>query len=83
MLAALYATRMEKVAVSKHHHRLFLGSDLKNIISCEKKILLVKLCFFLHVISDFIPLDPDPRTQINPDPHHWFKVVTCLFLLII
>ena len=22
--------------------------------------MLVKLCFFLHFISDFIPLDPDP-----------------------
>ena len=44
----------------------FLGSDLKNIISLEKKIfLLVKLCFSLHIISDFMPLDPDP------DPHHW------------
>ena len=40
----------------------FLGSDMKNIISCEKKIfLLVKLCFSLHFISDFIPLDPDPN----------------------
>ena len=54
----------------------FLGSELKNIISCEKapppqkKYLLDKLCFSLH----FIPLDPDqdPRTQMNPDPdpHH-------------
>ena len=26
--------------------------------------MLVKLCFSLH----FIPLDPDPRTQMNPDP---------------
>ena len=26
----------EDVAVSKHQHLLFLGSDLKNIISCEK-----------------------------------------------
>ena len=65
----------------------FLGSDFKNIISCEKKIFLfVKLCFSLHFISDFKPLDPDPdpwtqmnldpdpdpRTQMNPDPgpHH-------------
>ena len=52
----------------------FLGSDFKNINSCEKKIfLLVKLCFPLHFISDFIPLDPDPdphpRTQMNPDPN--------------
>ena len=50
----------------------FLGSDLKHLISCEKKNIFVKLCFSLHFISDFIPLDPDPRTQMNPDPHHWF-----------
>ena len=30
--------------------------------------MLVKLFFFLH----FIPLDPDLRTQMNSDPHHWF-----------
>ena len=64
----------EEVAVSKHSTYFFLGSDLKNIISCEKnnRFLLVKLRFFLYFISDFIPLDPDPdqRTQMNPDPHH-------------
>ena len=26
-------------------------------------------CFSLH----FIPLEPDQRTQMNPDPHHWLK----------
>ena len=44
---------------------------MKNIISCKKKIfLLVKLCFFLHFFSNFIPLDPDPDplTQMIPDP---------------
>ena len=35
----------------------------------KQRFLLVKLCFFLH----FIPLEPDPRTQMNPDPHHWLK----------
>ena len=30
------------------------------------KTLLVKLCFSLN----FIPLDPDPRTQMNADPHY-------------
>ena len=39
----------------------FLGSDKKNIISCEKKISwLVKLYFSPKFINDFIPLDPDP-----------------------
>ena len=33
-----------------------------------KIFLLVKLCFSLHFISDYIPLDPDPRTQMNPNP---------------
>ena len=44
----------------------FLGSDLKNIMSYEKKKkkMLFKLCFSLHII----PLDPDPRTQINVYP---------------
>ena len=39
---------------------------MKNAISCERKKVLVKLCFSLH----FILLDPDPnpRTQMNPDP---------------
>ena len=42
----------------------FLGSDLKNLISCEKKkILLVKLRFSLLFIDDFIPLDPDPDSE--------------------
>ena len=52
---------------------LFLGSDLKNIISFEQKnlFLLVKLCFSLHFFSGFIPLDPDPKP--DPDPHHWLK----------
>ena len=54
----------EEVAVSKHQHLLFLlGSELKNIISSENFLLLVKLCFSLHFIRDFILLDPDP------DPH--------------
>ena len=47
----------DEVAVSKHQHLLFLGSDMKNI---KKIFLLDKLCFSLHFISDFIPLDPDP-----------------------
>ena len=57
----------EKVAVSKHQHLLFLGSVVKNIISCEFFLLLVKLCFSLNCIIDFTPNpDPDP----DPDPHH-------------
>ena len=34
----------------------------------KKRFLLVKLCFSLNFIRDFIPLNPDPRAQINPDP---------------
>ena len=44
----------------------YLGSDFNNIFSYENKPknVLVQLCFSLH----FIPLDPDPRTQMNSDP---------------
>ena len=35
-----------------------LGSDLKNIISCGKKMLF-ELCCSLHFI------------YLDPDPHHW------------
>ena len=31
----------------------------------KKKKSLVKLCISLHFI---VPLDPDPRTLMNPDP---------------
>ena len=41
-----------------------LGSDLKNIISCEKKICWLNSAFF----HEFIPLDPDSRNQMNQDP---------------
>ena len=59
----------EEVAVSKHQHLLFLVQTWKNMNSCEiKRFLLVKLCFYLHFINDFLPLDPDPRTQMNPNP---------------
>jgi len=51
----------------------FLVSDLKTIISYKKtqKNLLVKLCLSLI----FIPLDPDPRTQMNTG-------LTSLFLIL-
>ena len=38
---------------------------------------MVKLCFSLH----FIPLDSDPRTQMNQDPHHW-GIICVLYLII-
>ena len=58
----------------------FLGSVLKNIISNEKKKLLVNLYFSLN----FIPLDPDPRAQMNADPtgsgstSRFFELLTAL-----
>ena len=42
----------------------FLGSDMKNIISYEKKVCCLNYAFPFIII----PLDPDPRTQINADP---------------
>ena len=45
----------------------FLGSDLKNIISYEKKpteLFWLKSAFPLH----FIPLDPETRAQMKADP---------------
>ena len=52
---------------------LFLGSDLKNIISCDRKrFLLVKLCFSL-ILSE-IPLDPDPDSESgsgSTDPNEY------------
>ena len=49
----------------------FKGLELIHIISCEKKrFLLVKLCFSLYFISDFIPLDPDPHHWINQSINH-------------
>ena len=48
---------------------LFLRFRLETFNFLRKSIfLLVKLYFFLHFNSDFIPLDPDPRTEMNPDP---------------
>ena len=50
---------------SSHSEPIFLCSRLEkyNFVR-KKKFLLVKLCFSLHFIGDFVPLDPDP------DPHH-------------
>ena len=42
---------------------------IKSFISTHLLIFkkkLVKLCFSLH----FLPLNPDLRSQMNPDPHH-------------
>ena len=44
-----------------------LGSDLKNIIFCEKKKKLVKLVFSPFILYLWIR-NPDPRTQMNMDP---------------
>ena len=35
----------------------------------KRKFVLVKLCFSINFISDFIPLDPDTQTLMNPDPN--------------
>ena len=59
---------------------LFLGSDLINNSSEKKIFLLVKLCFSLYFISDFIPLDP--RTQMNLDPTGSGSASTSLLLSI-
>ena len=47
---------------------LFFISRLEkyNFLHKKPKNVLVKLCFSLN----FIPLDPDPRTQLNADPDH-------------
>ena len=44
----------------------FLDIDFQtyNLLKKTSTTLLVKLCLSLH----FIPLDPDPQTQMNADP---------------
>ena len=45
-----------------------LGSVLKNIISSQKKKKkMLNSAFFPFILYIWI-LDPDPRTQMNPDP---------------
>ena len=58
--------RIDRMRIRIHKIWSILVSDLQNIISYKKspRNLLVKLYFSLN----FIPLDPDPRTQMNADP---------------
>ena len=57
--------------MSKHQHLLFFRFRLEkyNFLLKKKDFCWLNSAFSLHFISDFIPLDPDPRTQMNPDPH--------------
>ena len=54
-----------KIKTFNYQHFFFLGSNLKNIISCEKKkLLLVKLLPFSFILSViFKPLDPNPDLE--------------------
>ena len=60
----------------------FKGSELKHIISCEKKIFCWLNSAFPFILSVILYLqiririrNPNPRTQMNPDPdpHHWLQ----------
>ena len=56
----LISTHLEKSVPKPLRFAIFFRFRLENYDSHEKKIV------------HFIPLDPDPQTQMNadPDPHH-------------
>ena len=48
---------------SSHSEPTFVRFRLKTFNAKKKIFVLAKLCFSLHFISDFIPLDPDPDPE--------------------
>ena len=85
----IFMSWVRRLAVSKHQHLPFLGSDFLR----KKNIFAGWTLLFPSFFSDFIPIqiririrnpDPDPRTQLNPDPTGSTSLVeTIIFRLIL